>query len=42
MIIKDLTKDSLKFLITGQSDLLVCSLNHYRLPTPRWLLKYCG
>ena len=34
-------KDILDFVKTGQSDLLVCSLHHYNVHCPQWLLKYC-
>ena len=41
-MIKNLMFDLIDFVKTGQSELLVCTLNHYRLPCPKWLLKFCG
>ena len=41
VMVLNFIKDILDFVKTGQSDLLVCSCQHYNVYCPQWLLKFC-
>ena len=41
-ITKNIIIDALRFVKTGHSDHLVCTLQHFEINVPKFLLKFCG